>query len=312
MKMIALILSLPTENATVRMRAWRTLKASGAVVLRDGVYLLPENEPCRSTLEAVSADVQANGGTAYLLTVNESDAENFRHFFDRSEDYAALLTDLARIRSALTKDSAADSLKQVRKLRKGYTAIVGIDFFPGESLRQVEAVLQELELNVARVLSPDEPYAVEDTIAILKIQDYQNRTWATRRRPWVDRLACVWLIRRFIDPEARFLWLDSPADCPSDALGFDFDGAMFSHVGSRVTFEVLLASFNLDQPALQRIGALVHFLDVGGIQPPEAIGIESVLAGLCAAISDDDQLLQTASTVFDGLLSTFNNKASLS
>ncbi len=106
------------------------------------------------------------------------------------------------------------------------------------------------------------------------------------------------------------MWLASPSDCPADALGFDFDGATFSHVGSRVSFEVLLASFGLEQAALKRLGALVHYLDVGGVQPPESVGIESVLAGLRKAITDDDQLLATASNVFDGLLTAFQQEAS--
>lgn len=88
-------------------------------------------------------------------------------------------------------------------------------------------------------------------------------------------------------------------------MGFDFDDAIFSHVGAKVTFEVLLASFGLDRLGLQRIGALVHYLDVGGVQPPESVGIESVLAGLRETITDDDQLLTLASGVFDGLLVSF-------
>lgn len=137
---------------------------------------------------------------------------------------------------------------------------------------------------------------------------YRGRLWATRRRPWVDRLASAWLIRRFIDPDARILWLEQPQDCPDDALGFDFDGAAFSHVGSRVTFEVLATSFGLQHAAIARIGLLVHYLDVGGVQPPEAIGVETVLAGLRAAVADDDELLAAASTVFDGLLARFESE----
>lgn len=121
----------------------------------------------------------------------------------------------------------------------------------------------------------------------------------------MDRLASAWLIRRFIDPKATLLWLASPGDCPPDALGFDFDGATFTHVGARVSFEVLLASFGLETAALQRFGALVHFLDVGGVQPPEAAGIESALAGLRDTITDDDPLLALAGNIFDGLLASF-------
>lgn len=312
MKLLALILSSPTENATSRMRAWRALKASGAAVLRDGVYLMPERDTCRATLEAVAADVLADGGTAYLVRLEEPEGANFVALFDRSEDYTALLADLTQMRVALTSDAAHAALKQARKLRKVFANLAEIDFFPGEAHKQTDAALQDLDLAVARLLSPDEPHPVEGAISLLQISDYQGRTWATRGRPWVDRLACAWLIRRFIDPRAGLLWLASPLDCPADALGFDFDGATFSHVGARVTFEVLLASFSLESPTLRRLGQLVHYLDVGGVQPPETAGVKSVLAGLREAIVDDDRLLAAASSVFDGLLGSFEMEVTAS
>ena len=305
MNMLSIILSLPTENATARQRIWRALKASGAAVLRDGVYLMPERDDCRATLDGLAADVREGGGSALVLRVEEPEGVNFTLLFDRSDDYASLMAEFGQVRGMLTADTVLDALKQVRKLRRSFAALSEIDFFPGEAQRQADGALQELELACARTLSPNEPQPIDGVIASLHFSDYQGRTWATRQRPWVDRLACAWLIRRFIDRQARLLWLGSPADCPSDAIGFDFDGAMFSHVGSRVTFEVLAASFSLEQPAIVRLGQLVHFLDVGGAQPSEAVGVESVLAGLRAAITDDDQLLIAASAVFDGLITNF-------
>ncbi|MHB1238388.1 MAG: chromate resistance protein ChrB domain-containing protein [Gallionella sp.] len=308
MNLIALILSLPTENTTIRMRAWRTLKASGAAILRDGVYLMPERDSCRTILEAIATDVLEGGGKAYVFRIEEPEGANFVALFDRNDDYAGLLADIARAQEALKSDTAPATLKQTRKLRKTFAGLAEIDFFPGEAHKQANAALQNLELAVARMLFPDEPHPVDGEIARLQIDDYQNRTWATRRRPWVDRLASAWLIRRFIDPQARLLWLASPSDCPDNALGFDFDGATFSHVGARVTFEVLLASFGIESAALRRIGALVHYLDIGGVQPPETTGVESILAGLREAIPDDDQLLAAASSVFEGLHSTFEKE----
>jgi len=302
---IALITSLPTENATARMRAWRSLKASGATVLRDGVYLMPEREDCRNTLDTVAADVRAAEGSALVVRLEEPPEGNFVALFDRSADFANLLGDIAIARDGLSADTANEVLKQVRKLRKAFANLAAIDFFPGEAQKQADEALRDLEQRAVWALSPDEPHPVNDAITRLSIQDYQGRVWATRRRPWVDRLASAWLIRRCIDPKARLLWLPSPSDCPAEALGFDFDGATFSHVGVRVTFEVLLASFGLETRALQRLGALVHFLDVGGVQPPEAAGIESTLAGLRDTITDDDQLFNLASSVFDGLLASF-------
>lgn len=305
---ISLITSLPTENATVRMRAWRSLKTCGAAVLRDGVYLMPEQESYRDTLESIAADVRLGGGTALVLRIEEPNGANFIDLFNRSDDYITLLSDIAIVRDGLLSDTQLDILKQTRKLRKLFTSIADIDFFAGEAQRQTEASLRELEALAARALSPDEPYPVEGVITSLSISHYQGRIWATRRRPWVDRLASAWLIRRFIDKESQLLWLESANNCPSDAIGFDFDGATFSHTNGRVTFEVLLASFGLETPALNRMGALVHYLDIGGIQPTEANGIESVLAGLREAITDDDQLLATASSVFDGLLANFQKE----
>jgi hypothetical protein len=103
--------------------------------------------------------------------------------------------------------------------------------------------------------------------------------------------------------------LESPNDCPNDALGFDFDGASFSHMESYVAFEVLLMSFGLEQPGLKRLEALIHYLDIGGVQPPESIGIESVLTGMKNTIANDDQLLMAATSVFEGLLANFAKEA---
>ena len=306
---ICLITSLPGGNATARMRAWRALKAAGAAVLHDGVYLLPERPPCRQTLDAIAADIQSAGGSALMLRVEEPDGAAFVSLFDRSGDYAALLTEIAGARERLNHDSAEDVLKQARKLRKALVALKEIDHFPGDALHQTEASLRGLEQLAEQTLYPDEPNPVHHAIPLCDAELFRGRTWATRRRPWVDRLASAWLIRRFIDPEARLLWLTSPADCPADALGFDFDGASFSHVGARVTFEVLLTSFSLETPALLRLGALVHFLDTGGVQPPESAGIESALAGLRESTADDDQLLNLASAIFDGLLASFEKAA---
>ena len=310
MQWLLLVLSLPTENATVRMRAWRALRAAGAAVLRDGVYLLPERDDCRSLLETIAADVRDGGGSTHLMRVGEPEGNDFAALFDRSDDYAALLDEVRSANDALDPETAPQMLKQARKLRKAFTGIAANDFFGGEAQNQVDAALQELELAANRLLAPDEPHSVRGTITLLSINDYKRRVWATRRRPWVDRLACAWLIRRFIDRKARIIWLAKPKDCPAKAIGFDFDGATFSHVGARVTFEVMLASFGLEQqPALRRIGSLVHYLDAGGVQPPEAGGIESVLAGLRESTADDDQLVKAACTVFDALLVSFEKGA---
>jgi hypothetical protein len=302
MKWLLLILTLPADTAAARMRVWRALKAEGAAVLRDGVYLLPAGAGRREALARVAADVEQSGGTAYLLEVEQAGAAAFVTAFDRSDDYARLEADIAACLDDLDRVAAADLVRLARKLRKALAAIVAIDFFPGPARTRTEALLDALDDALRRRLTPDEPSARGAAIARRDPAAYRGRLWATRKRPWVDRLASAWLIRRFIDPEARIRWLDKPADCPKKALGFDFDGAEFSHVGEKVSFETLLASFGLDtDPGLARLAAIVHHLDVGGRPVPEAAGLEALLGGMRAAIADDDRLLEAAAGAFDFL-----------
>lgn len=301
---LLLVISLPSANATARQRAWRALKTAGAAVLRDGVHVLPDLPECRATLDAIAADVQEGGGSAWVLP-SPSPQNEFAPLFDRSPDYAELLADIAGLKARLGTDSALEAGRQLRKLRKCFAAIVATDYFAGAAREQAAQALQELELALIQSFSPDEPSAASAAITRQERSAFNAREWATRARPWVDRLASAWLIKRFIDTEARFLWLAQPADCPPHAVGFDFDGATFSHVGNYVSFETLLASFGLQQPALLRLGALVHFLDVGGVMPPEATGVEAILAGLRGSLADDDRLLAASLEVFDGLYAAF-------
>lgn len=301
-------MALPTANAAERMRAWRALKGAGAVVLRDGAYLLPDLPVCREALSAVERDILDSEGYACLLPVCDPQGERFIPLFTRAEDYTKLRAEIDAQLSQLTPDTALVAMRQARKLRKAFTQIQDIDFFPDAAQQQTDAQLRELEVGISRALSKDEPSSQEQDITRLSMAEFKGRVWVTRHRPWVDRLASAWLILRFIDPAARILWLSSPDDCPSDALGFDFDGANFSHVGNRVTFETLQASFALEAPGLWRMAALVHYLDVGGVQPAEATGVERVLAGLRASIEDDDQLLAAACAIFDGLLVAFGKE----
>ena len=292
------------------MRAWRGLKASGAAVLRDGVYLIPASLETEARLGDIAVDVLAHGGSAYRLGLESVAPYDFEPLFDRTAEWSALLADIMACRAGLHAGSATESIRQSRKLRKTFTQCAALDFFPGEAQKQAAGALADLEARVHQAQSPGEPtFVAAGALPRLQAGDYQGRVWATRRRPWADRLASAWLICRRIDPQARFAWLADAADCPADALGFDFDGARFSHANGKVTFETLLGSFGLETAALLRLGALVHFLDAGGIQPLEASGVESVLGGLRDAIEDDDQLLLMACSVFDGLLATFEKDA---
>ena len=230
--------------------------------------------------------------------------------FDRSEDYAALAKNWKEAASTLSTLGAVELTRLQKKLRRDYDGLRAIDFFPSETSVEAEATWSDFSNRLERLLSPDEPHDTEGQVPRLDPSEYQGRTWATRRRLWVDRVASAWLIRRFIDNDARFQWLTKPSDCPRKALGFDFDGATFSHVGDRVTFETLMASFGLEEdPALVRLGAMVHALDVGGEPVPEATGFEAVLTGARERLPDDNALLAEIGSTLDSLYAHFQRDA---
>jgi hypothetical protein len=232
--------------------------------------------------------------------------------FDRTEEYSKLRQTWKEANRTLASLPVQEVTRLQRRLQREYETVRAIDFFPGDAALEAEAAWSEFNQRVASVLSPDEPHASGGNVTRLDARKYQGRLWATRARLWVDRVASAWLIQRFIDRDARFRWLTRPTDCPKSALGFDFDGAAFTHVGDRVTFETLMASFGLeDDPALARVAAIVHVLDVGGEPVPEAKGLEAVLAGTRERLlDDDDALLAEMAAVLDSLYAHFRREAS--
>ena len=310
---LLLVISLPTGSATARMRVWRGLKALGCVALRDGAYLLPAGEEREPALRELGDECTREDGVAWLMAVQPRSAEEegaYRALFDRGEEYAELRRSWKEANRSLKAIGPAELLRLQRRLQREYDAVRGIDFFPGDASAEAGAAWSDLVRRIEQLLSPDEPHEREGAIPRRDPAAYRGRTWATRRRLWVDRVASAWLIRRHIDPEAKFKWLARPSDCPKSALGFDFDGATFTHVGDRVTFETLLASFGLDDDAaLVKLAALVHQLDVGGEPVPEAPGFEAVLAGARERLDDDDALLAEIGTVLDSLYAHFARAA---
>jgi hypothetical protein len=292
------------------MRLWRTIKTLGCAPLRDGAYLLPNTDDHGKALAELADQTNNEGGQAWVVDVASRSPEDeaaFVALFDRSDDYAELAGRLHQARKELTSQTPTDIAKSVRRLHKELENLQRIDFFPNDASVAAESAWWELDDAASAVLSPDEPHGTERPITQLNTNDYQGRTWATRRNLWVDRVASAWLIQRFIDHDANFLWLDSPTRCPKNALGFDFDDATFTHVGDKVTFEVLMASFGLeDDQGLDKLASLVHVLDVGGHSNAEAIGFEAILSGARSRLNNDDALLKEVGTVLDSLYTHYS------
>ncbi|HET7362813.1 MAG TPA: chromate resistance protein ChrB domain-containing protein [Burkholderiales bacterium] len=302
----ALVLSLPAHNSTVRMRVWRALKDTGCGVLRDGVYVLPEGAGGAKALPAIESDIRAAGGFAMTvgLRLKPGHGPAVRKLFDRGGDYGALLQTIRAARKALPRLGHRRAQTTVERLERAFEKLAAIDFFPGQAKRQAGQAIAELRQGLREAYSRGEPRAAKKHLRLVDPAKYRKRVWATRKHPWVDRLASAWLIKRFIDREARFAWIERPGKRPKNSLGFDFDGAQFTHVGNRVTFEVLLASFGLEHdPALAALAAAVHYLDVGGVPAPEAKGLETMLKGAREKARSDDAFLMEAMRILDLLYS---------
>ena len=308
---LLLVTNLPGHNPTLRMRFWRALKAAGAGLLRDGAYLLPNRERSRPLLEEQGAEIKRAGGLVQILSFDAESTEQNAELvalFDRTEEYAEAIDRLGGLRSELARLAEPEARQRLAGISREVAVIATRDFFPGEPREQMEGALADAEAALNARFAPDEPHAAHRKIRPRERKDYRGRTWATREHLWIDRVASAWLIRRFIDPRARFLWIKRVKDCPKGAVGFDFDGAEFTHVDSKVTFEVLLSSFNLEQDAgLARLGALVHHLDVGGIPIAEGPGFVTIMAGARALQHDDDDLLKAMTPVLDSLYAGYAN-----
>jgi hypothetical protein len=299
----ALVLSLPTRNSTMRMRVWRALKETGCGVLRDGVYVLPAGAPGAGVLPEMESEIRSTGGFAMTVELRLKSAEQQAHvrkLFDRSADYGTLVQNIGVAQTSLPRFGPRKAQTAVQRLQRWFERVSEIDFFPGQANRQAANAMSALKRRFQEVYSRGEPRPSRKRLRHLNGARYRSRVWATRKDPWVDRLASAWLIKRFIDRDARFVWIDRPRERPKRAIGFDFDGAEFTHANNRVTFEVLLTSFGLDNdPALAAIGAAVHFLDVGGIPVADAKGLETVLRGIKEKTRNDDTMLGEAMRILD-------------
>jgi hypothetical protein len=309
---LLLITNLPGQNQTLRMRIWRALKAAGAGLLRDGVYVLPQTAASREVFNEQALEIRAVAGSVHILTFQSESTEQQNALiglFDRTPDFQELHTRLDACKKSLAKLTELDARKALAAIARDVAATAATDFFPGKSQAQVQSALADVESVVNARFSPNEPHPAHRKIPRRDPKDFLGRTWATRQKMWIDRVCSAWLIRRFIDRQAKFVWLKRIQDKPKRAIGFDFDGAEFSHVDSKVTFEVLLTSFGLEgDVGLARLGTLVHFLDVGGIPVAEAAGLAAIVSGARSLQPDDDALLLSVTPSLDSLYHTYHTE----
>lgn len=298
------IASMAAEEPAARMRVLRTLESLGAAVLREGVYLLPETAANQRSLETLAEYIGKSGGAAHVLAAaaaSTTQHQAFARLFDRSARYEALTKTVESLRIGFGQSDPSAIARVLHKQRREYDAIAALDFFPTQARERAQAALGEAESAVRQLLFPAPAHS-----SIGAGEKLLGRVWVTRKPPWADRLACAWLIRRFVDPEATLLWLDKSEPLPPEAIGFGFEGAHFANSEDRVTYEQMLARLDLGtNPALAKIGSIVHFLEIRGTSVPEAAGVQTLLQGALRRSPNEAGLLGEAEKTFDLLYEAY-------
>jgi hypothetical protein len=277
----------------------------GAVPLKSSAYLLPDSPDRYEQFQWLAQEIQRDGGEATLLRVdrieNMKQPDVVRLFQEaRNHDYAAL----AERYRKLLKGRRPRLTEELARLAREMDRITEIDFFEAPGRREVERAREAVEERTAAGRARPAGAAPPLDLAALK-----GRRWATRPRPHVDRIASAWLIKRFVDPEAEFVFA-SPDQVPGEAIPFDMAGVDFGHHGEDCTFETLLRRTGLRDRKLAILAEIVHEADIKDqkFAREEARGIDLALRSLLSAIKDDHEALAQGMTLFDGLYATVGER----
>ncbi|MBM4275205.1 MAG: chromate resistance protein [Deltaproteobacteria bacterium] len=312
--------SLPAKNSNARVKVWRRLMSVGAVQLKSSLYVLPAGPGNHEHFQWLSREVEELGGEAVFFQCpaveNMTDLE-IRGLFgkERNEDYDRLCEEMQTFARALgdqpwDRDEKVRELKAaLKKFTRRFETIRDIDFFPtgrGERPAMLLASMSERMKELTGV----RPGAGSQVM--LKKEDYRGKIWVTRERPYVDRLASFWLVRRFIDKDADILFISPKQEMESNArrVYFDMAGGEFTHREQMITFEVLAGSFGLLDQGGARLAALVRAIDLK--EDLEGMGeakvLQDLVDGLVKITPDDYELVNRALMIFDALYTTYQGE----
>jgi hypothetical protein len=292
---------MPGKPAYHRVKLWRRLHDSGAVALKNAVYVLPAGEAARALFAAIARDIEKAGGSSAVyqaeLVAGMRD-EDLKALFRaaRDADYAALA---AELRALARKKPKAPGAPALGRIAQRLAQVAKIDFFAAAGRAPVQALLARLEHSgITREAPAAKPGRA----------DLSNKVWVTRRDIHVDRIACAWLIKRFIDPKGALKFVAGKRYAPAPGeYRYDMPDGEFTHEDDNCSFETLLARSGLRDAALRRIGEIVHDIDLkdGKFGHPETAGIAHVIAGLCRAQGDDETRVARGAELFDTVYAQF-------
>jgi hypothetical protein len=311
MNWIVFSYSLPSKSSSSpRVTLWRRLGRLGAVSPSGGIYILPAQDDCIEAFQWLRQEIEQAQGQAVVMHVQQFDGLTDQQLVElfraaRRKDYADLEAKAHELEQTLTQDAptgpATEGQDALAKLQRQYSEVVQIDYFDCPEGALVAAQLARL----AQTLNPDTHS--EPAITPVAMAGYRDKGWVTRPQPHVDRLACIWLIRRFINPEAVIRYSLQPE---ADEISFDMPEAHFGHSGQLCTFETMIRAFDLDTPALMLMAEIVHTIDLRDERyfHPEITGLEAVLKGSLLLGLSDAELEFRGLALFDSLFATLSTR----
>ncbi|MEW6352530.1 MAG: chromate resistance protein ChrB domain-containing protein [Thermodesulfobacteriota bacterium] len=316
-KWLLLIHQIPPKPGYFRVKIWRKLQALGAVAIKNSVYVIPRNEQTLEDFQWVLREIVQAGAEASICAASFVEGltdEQVENLFRaaRDSDYAEIaeeakaIVDATPPAAAMAEEELSQLEAALTRLRKRYAGVVSLDFFGAVGREPATTFLEKIEFRLAEARSladsGGKPLDTSD------VDQFRGRTWVTRKGVYVDRIACAWLIRRFIDPDASFRFVSERGYRPkADELRFDMFEGEFTHEGELCSFEVLLKRFSVQDKALVEIGKIVHDLDLkeASFNRPETAGVSALLDGIVASRKADEARLDRGSTLFDDLYEFF-------
>ncbi len=294
-----LIHQLPPDPPYLRAKIAHRLARVGALPLKNAVYVLPRRDSCLEDLQWIAEEATSSGGTAFIAAAEwiagVSDEELLQRFSAaRSADYGALAGEVRE--EVASRGSGRSAGGRLAQLRQRLAEIARIDWFGAPGRQEVERLLERLESETDR---PPAGGAFSATVAELR-----GLTWVTRPDVFIDRIATAWLVRRFVDPQARFRFSAAPGrQRRAGEITFDVAGGDLTHEGERCTFQVLLDRLGLEDAALRTTGEIVADIDFKDLRHghPETVGVERLLSGLVARHAQDRDRLEKGAELFDAL-----------
>jgi len=304
--------SLPAEPAYLRVKVSRRLERLGAVALKNSVYVLPPTEEALEDFQWLSREITENGGETSLCRATFVDGTSARLIADfrraRAADYERLIEAAVQLRQEL-EETMEDRMRgqtraRINRLQEQLSTIESIDFFAAPGATEARQSVDGLEAMLRDIASWE-----DDGGACAPAPG--DHIWVTRRGVKVDRIFSAWLIRRFIDPAARFKFVSVDGYEPAAGeLRFDMFDGEYTHTAETCTFETLLRRFDLDDPALRALGEIVHDIDCKDDKfgRPEVAGVASLIDGITAAWSDDPERIRHSREALNGLYEHFRTR----